>query len=214
MGLASPDVQPARVVPTRPNAGQPRSNFYQPNWSGRQDYRGRPRLNDLRCGGIMNFVSPFPDVVIPDTSVYEYVFGGLSRADGDRVALVETATQTEVSYRALVTRIECFASALAQRGIGVGDVVGLLSPNSAAFAAALHGILRAGATATPINILSTVDEIARQLRDSGARLLISATRFRTQAEEAATAVGLSSGDVLLLDINDHVSSTGSGGPEV
>jgi acyl-CoA synthetase (AMP-forming)/AMP-acid ligase II len=162
----------------------------------------------------MNFVSPFPDVVIPETSVYEYVFGELGQADGDRVALVETATHAEVSYRALVTHIECFAGALAQRGIGVGDVVGLLSPNSAAFAAALHGILRAGATATPINILSTVDEIARQLRDSGARLLIAAPRLRGQAEEAAAAVGLSSSDVLLLDIDDLVSSTGSGGPEV
>src|SRR5665213_2836030 len=106
----------------------------------------------------MNFVSPFPDVVIPETGVYEYVFGDLDEADGDRIALVETATRTELSYSALVARIESFAGALAQRGIGVGDVVGLLSPNSSAFAAALHGILRVGATATPINVLFTVDE--------------------------------------------------------
>ena len=158
----------------------------------------------------MNFVSPFPDVVIPDTSVYDYVFGDLDDVDSDRVAIVETATRTELSYGALVTRIQCCASALAQRGIGVGDVVGLLSPNSAAFAAALHGILRAGATATTINVLSTVDETARQLRDSGARLLIAATRLRSQAEEAATAAGLSSGDVLLLDDDDLMIPTGSG----
>ncbi|WAJ46717.1 AMP-binding protein [Mycobacterium sp. Aquia_216] len=162
----------------------------------------------------MNFVSPFPDVVIPETSVYDYVFGDLGEADGDRVALVETATQTEVSYRTLVARIESFACALAQRRIGVGDVVALLSPNSAAFAVALHGILRAGATATPINILSTVDEIVRQLEDSGARLLIVAARLQAQAEEAAKAVGLSSDDVLLLDGEDLVIPTGSGGPEV
>jgi acyl-CoA synthetase (AMP-forming)/AMP-acid ligase II len=162
----------------------------------------------------MNFVSPFPDVVIPDTSVYDYVFGDLDDADGDRVALVETATGTELSYGGLVTRIECCAAALIQRGIGVGDVVGLLSPNSSAFAAAVHGILRAGATATTINVLSTVDEIARQLRDSGARLLIAATRLRTQAEEAATAVGLSGGDVLLLDDDDLIIATGNGCPKV
>jgi acyl-CoA synthetase (AMP-forming)/AMP-acid ligase II len=162
----------------------------------------------------MNFVSPFPDVVIPDTGVYEYVFGGLDEADGDRVALVEIATRTELSYSALVERIQCFAGALAQRGIGVGDVVGLLSPNSSAFAAALHGILRAGATATPINVLYTVDEIVRQLRDSRARLLIASARLRAQAEEAAAAAGLSSDDVLLLDIDDGVIPTGTGGPEV
>ncbi|CDO87685.1 AMP-dependent synthetase [Mycobacterium triplex] len=162
----------------------------------------------------MNFVSPFPDVVIPDSAVYEYVFGDLGQADGDRVALVETATGTEVTYSALVARIQCVARSLAQRGIGVGDVVALLSPNSAAFAAALHGILRAGATATPINILCTVDEIVRQLRDSGARLVIAASRFREQAQEAANTAGLSSGDVLPLDIDGCVNPTGSGGPEV
>lgn len=162
----------------------------------------------------MNFVSPFPDVVIPDTGVYEYVFGDLGEADGDRVALVETATGTELSYRALVARIQSFACVLVQRGIGVGDVVALLSPNSAAFAAALHGILRAGATATPINVLFTVDEIARQLGDSGARLLIAAPRFREQAEKAANAAGLSISDVLLLDIDAIVNPSGSAGPEV
>ncbi|GBG36530.1 AMP-binding protein [Mycobacterium montefiorense] len=162
----------------------------------------------------MNFVSPFPHVVIPETGVYEYVFGDLDEADGDRVALVETATQTEVSYRALVTRIESFAAMLAHRGIGVGDVVGLLSPNSSAFAAALHGILRVGATATPINVLFTVDEIVRQLRDSGARLLITAPRLRAQAEEAASAAGISGSDVVLLDIDEHASPTGSCSPDV
>jgi acyl-CoA synthetase (AMP-forming)/AMP-acid ligase II len=162
----------------------------------------------------MNFVSPFPDVVIPDTAVYEYVFGDLAAADGDRIALVETATETETSYRELVARIQCFAATLAERGIGVGDVVALLSPNSAAFAAALHGTLRAGATVTPINVLFTVDEIVRQLRDSGARLLIAAPRFREQAEEAAGAVGLSSSDVLPIDIDVSVNLTGSSGPEV
>ena len=120
----------------------------------------------------MNFVSPFPDVVIPDTSVYDYVFGDLDDADGDRVALVETATGTELSYRGLVTRIECCAAALVQRGIGVGDVVGLLSPNSSAFAAAVHGILRAGATAMTINVLSTDHLSFRCLLELGYSCLI------------------------------------------
>jgi acyl-CoA synthetase (AMP-forming)/AMP-acid ligase II len=150
----------------------------------------------------MNFVSPFPDVAIPDISVYNYVFGGLNEVDCDRVAIVETDTQIELSYGELVTRIESFAAALAQRGIGAGDVVGLLAPNSSAFAAALHGVLRAGATATPINVLSTVDEIVRQLSDSDARLLITAARLRDQAEAAASAVGLSTGDVLVIDDQD------------
>ncbi|OBA59429.1 AMP-dependent synthetase [Mycobacterium sp. 1100029.7] len=160
----------------------------------------------------MKFVSPFPDVAIPDVSVYDYVFGDLSEDDCARVALVETATQTEVSFAELRSRIDSFAAALAQRGIGVGDVVALLAPNSAAFAAALHGILRAGATATPINVLSTADEIARQLTDSNARLLITAVHLSEQADAAAAEVGLSVDDVLLID--DDSLKVRRGGPDI
>jgi acyl-CoA synthetase (AMP-forming)/AMP-acid ligase II len=162
----------------------------------------------------MSFASPFPDVVIPDASVYDYLFGDLDDADHDRVALVDVATRAELSYGGLVTRIDAFAGALAQRGIGVGDVVALLSPNSSAFAIAIHGILRAGATATTINALSTAEEIARQLRDSHARLLITVAGLRPQAEEAARAVSLSDADVLALDGDELANPDAVGCPRV
>ena len=97
----------------------------------------------------MSFASPFPDVEIPAASVYDYLFGNIDDADADRIALVDAKTGEQTSYRDAVGKIDSFAGALADRGIGVGDVVGLLAPNSTAFAVAFHGILRAGATATP-----------------------------------------------------------------
>ena len=78
----------------------------------------------------MSFASPFPDVEIPNASVYEYLFGNIADADADRVALVDAKTGDETSYRETVGKIDSFAGALADRGIGVGDVVGLLAPNS------------------------------------------------------------------------------------
>jgi acyl-CoA synthetase (AMP-forming)/AMP-acid ligase II len=162
----------------------------------------------------MSFSSPFPDVVIPDASVYDDVFGALDEPDEERVALVDVANRTELSYRSLVTRIDGIASVLVQRGIVVGDVVALLSPNSSAFAIAFHGILRAGATATTVNALSTADEIAEQLRDSHARLLITSARLQRQARRAAATVGLSNDDVLILDGNALASLDASGCPEV
>ncbi|MEC4764287.1 AMP-binding protein [Mycobacterium sherrisii] len=160
----------------------------------------------------MKFASPFPDVVIPDTSLYDFVFGNLDEADRERVALVELTTETEVNYGTLVERIDSVAAALAQRGIGVGDVVGLLSPNSAASVIALHGILRAGATATPINALSTVNEIAGQLRHSAARLLITAGQLWDRAVAAASMAGLSVDEVLLVD--DKALMIPAAGPDV
>ncbi len=75
--------------------------------------------------GTMSFASPFPEVDIPSTSVYDYLFGGIDDADLDRVALIDAKSGRETTYREMVGRIDAFAGALAGRGIGVGDTVGL-----------------------------------------------------------------------------------------
>jgi acyl-CoA synthetase (AMP-forming)/AMP-acid ligase II len=159
----------------------------------------------------VSFFSPFPDVAIPESSLYEYLFGDLDIADEDRVALVDVANGTELSYAELVTGIDAFAGGLARRGIGVGDVVALLSPNSAAFAVAFHGALAAGATLTTINVLYHADEIAWQLQDSHPKLLITAARLLPQAVKAAADVP--DLDVLVLECDDAVPD-GEVGPLV
>jgi len=143
--------------------------------------------------------SPFPDVAIPDIGLYESLFGDLSEADADGVALVDARTGAETTYRDLVIRVDAFAGALADRGIGVGDVVGLLSPNSSAFAIAFHGILRAGATATTINALFTAKDIAKQLTDAHAKMLITVDALRAPALEGSAHAGLSPAEVVILD---------------
>jgi acyl-CoA synthetase (AMP-forming)/AMP-acid ligase II len=147
----------------------------------------------------MSFSSPFPEVEIPSTSVYDYLFGGLDDVDLDRVALIDTKSGRRTTYREMVARVDTFAGALAGRGIGVGNVVGLLAPNSSAFAVAFHGILRSGATATTINALFTAKDIAKQLIDSKARMLVTVTPLLAQAEEAAAAAGLVDADLVVLD---------------
>ena len=147
----------------------------------------------------MSFASPFPEVEIPSTSVYDYLFGGIDDDHLDRIALVDAKSGRQTSYRDMIARIDAFAGALADRGIGVGDVVGLLSPNSSAFAVAFHGILRAGATATTINAMFTTKDIAKQLTDSKAKMLVTVKALLPQAKEAAAAVGLSDADLVVLD---------------
>jgi acyl-CoA synthetase (AMP-forming)/AMP-acid ligase II len=147
----------------------------------------------------MSFASPFPQVQIPTTSLYEYLFGTLADDDRDRVALVDTKSDTKTTYADMIARIDAFAGALGQRGIGVGDVVGLLAPNSSAFAIAFHGVLRAGATATTINALFTAKDIAKQLTDANATMLVTVAPLLAQAADGAAAVGLSAAQVVVLD---------------
>ncbi|KKF02647.1 4-coumarate--CoA ligase family protein [Mycolicibacterium obuense] len=150
----------------------------------------------------MSFSSPFPEVDIPTASVYDYLFSGLAGPDAehlDRIALIDSTTGRQTSYREMVGRIDSFAGALAARGLGVGDVVGLLAPNSSAFAVAFHGILRSGATATTINALFTAKDIAKQLTDSRAALLITVSALAAQAAEAVELVGLPAENLVVLD---------------
>ncbi|MDT5210225.1 MAG: hypothetical protein QOF67_2640 [Mycobacterium sp.] len=155
----------------------------------------------------MSFASPFPEVEIPSSSVYDYLFGAIVDVDLDRVALVDTKSGREHTYREMIGRIDTFAGAMAARGIGVGDVVGLLVPNSSVFAVAFHGILRSGATATTINVLFTAKDIAKQLTDSKAKLLVTIAALLAQAEEAAAAVGLPATALVVLD-GDGQEATG------
>ena len=147
----------------------------------------------------MPFASPFPDVAIPDISVWEYLFGTTRGSDADRIALVDAKSGEEATYREMIALADAFAGALADRGVGVGDVVGLLAPNSSAWVVAFHGVLRAGATVTTINALFTAKDIAKQLTDSRAKMLITVTALFTQAADAATAAGLSEDAVVVLD---------------
>jgi acyl-CoA synthetase (AMP-forming)/AMP-acid ligase II len=131
------------------------------------------------------FQSPYPDVDIPDVSVYDYLFGSLTADDAVRVALIDPATGAETTYGALKAQVDAFAGALAARGVGVGTTVGLLCPNIPAFATAFHGILRAGATVTTINSLYTAGEIGKQLKDAGATWFVTVSALVGQASEAA-----------------------------
>ncbi|MDJ0491397.1 AMP-binding protein [Rhodococcus qingshengii] len=147
----------------------------------------------------MSFTSPHRDVVIPESSLYELLFGSLSEEDMERTAFRDRNSDTTVGYRELVARIDAVAGALPDLGMAVGDVVGLHAPNSPDFAVAFHGILRAGGTATPINALYTTEDITKQLTDSSASLLFTTSALLPQAWPAARAAGIGADRIVVLD---------------
>ena len=76
------------------------------------------------------------------------------------------------TYAELAAQGGCGRRAAAVEGIGKGDVVGLVGPNSAAWAIAYHAILRAGESGHPDVRAAHPEEIERQMANSGAKLLI------------------------------------------
>jgi acyl-CoA synthetase (AMP-forming)/AMP-acid ligase II len=143
--------------------------------------------------------STFPDVEIPNLSIYEFLFGSLKPDELEVTALVDGTSGTKTTYGQLVAQVNAVGGWLAARGVDTSSTVGLLCPNAPAFAVVFHGILRAGAIVTTINSLYTAEEIASQLKDAGATWLFTVSALLPGAQAAAKEVGIAADHLIVLD---------------
>jgi len=144
--------------------------------------------------------SPYPERGIPDVPLPAYLFEHIDR-QAHRPALIDGASGAITTHRQLYERVRATAGGLAARGIGPGDVVGIYSPNVPDYATAFLGVALAGATNTTVNGLYGTEELAFQLRDAGARMLITYPALLERARKAAQAAGIT--DVVTFgDAND------------
>ncbi|KAK9124099.1 hypothetical protein Sjap_013701 [Stephania japonica] len=91
-----------------------------------------------------------------------------------RLALIDSITDSRLTYAQLRLSVHSFASALHHAiGIQKGDVVFVLSPNSLLYPIICLSVLFIGAVLTTANPLNTRPEIAKQVYDSNAKLIIS-----------------------------------------
>ena len=132
------------------------------------------------------------DLDVPDDeTVFGLVFGGIADDERDNPAITDVATGQTLTLGEFRDRVEALAGALAARGVGVGDVVGLQAPNGIAYALAFHGIMRAGATITPIGALATAKDVEFQLRDSSTGSLLYIEKLGPAGAEGAERAGVS-----------------------
>ena len=134
----------------------------------------------------MIFRGPYENVTIPEVPLTSFV---LQRAAalGNKAALIEGPTGRIVTYAKLAESIRRVAASLAARGFAKGEVFGILSPNVPEYAIAFHGVALLGGIITPINPLYTEREIAHQLKDAGAKFLVTGPQFIDKARAAAEA---------------------------
>jgi acyl-CoA synthetase (AMP-forming)/AMP-acid ligase II len=139
--------------------------------------------------------SDLPDVEVGGTTVHALVLQHADRL-GDKPALVDGATGRAISYRQLAAGVERVAAGLVARGFGPGDVLALYSPNLPEYALAAYGAMAAGGIVTGANPLLTVEELAYQLADAKARLLVTVPPMLDRALAAAEKAGVE--EVLLF----------------
>jgi acyl-CoA synthetase (AMP-forming)/AMP-acid ligase II len=128
--------------------------------------------------------SEFPAVDTPSTAIHQTVLAGAA-ARGDHPALVDGATGRTITYAQLAQMVERMAAGFAEIGVRPGDVVALHSPNTVLYPVVFYAASRAGATVTTLSALATAKDMANQLDDSKATLVITVGALLPVATAAA-----------------------------
>lgn len=113
--------------------------------------------------------------------VQQYIVDAASRWPS-KIALIDG--DRRFTFGELNAHSDRLAAALAGIGVHKGDRVGLLAPNCAEFEIAFFGVLKTGATVTTINSGYREREIAHQLNNSRASILIVHDSLVEMAEAA------------------------------
>jgi acyl-CoA synthetase (AMP-forming)/AMP-acid ligase II len=108
----------------------------------------------------------------------------------DRDAIIFADRRVHLSYRELDAQSDSFAKLLDSRGLRAGDRVAYLGRNSDLFFPVLFGAIRAGVVIVPINWRLAAPEVAYQLQDSAARLLLCDPDLEETARNALERLAL------------------------
>jgi acyl-CoA synthetase (AMP-forming)/AMP-acid ligase II len=135
------------------------------------------------------WTSPYAPVEVGGTTLHRMVLGAAARS-GDRPALIDGRTGMTVSYRLLAERVQEVAAGLAARGFRPGDVLALWAPNLPQWAGVALGAMAAGGTVTGVSPAATERELAAQLADAGASVLVTVPSQVPVARAAAATAGV------------------------
>jgi acyl-CoA synthetase (AMP-forming)/AMP-acid ligase II len=159
----------------------------------------------------MIFRGPFSEVSIPEIPITPFVFQN-AKAWGDKPALIDGPTRRTITYSQLTESIARVAASLARRGFKKGEVFGILSPNVPEYAIVFHAVACLGGINTPVNPLYTEHEIAHQLKDAGARFLVTVPQCLEKAGNAAREANIEEVFVFENVSCDAPGAGGFGGP--
>jgi fatty-acyl-CoA synthase len=117
------------------------------------------------------------DIALIDTTIGERL-RSVATADPGREALVVRHQNVRLTYAELDARVDEVARALLSAGLGVGDRVGIWSPNNLEWTLTQFATARIGVILVTLNPAYRTSEVEYALRQSGVRLLVAASSFK------------------------------------
>lgn len=137
----------------------------------------------------MIFRSPYENISIPEVALTEFVLEGAERWP-QKTAMIDGPTGRSMTYGEMTFSIHRAAAGLAAKGLTKGDVCAIYSPNCLEYAIAFHAVAVLGGINTTINPIYTTEEVAHQLKDAGAKYLLTVPALMEKAREAAAAAAV------------------------
>jgi 4-coumarate--CoA ligase len=132
----------------------------------------------------MTYHTTAADIALREQSITERVFENLEGRPDD-VVLTDGMTGATMTAGDFMAQVKQLAGGLTARGMGAGKTVALMAPNIPHYCVVFHAVAWAGGTITTINPTYTTSEVAHQLRDSAADILITIPMFLETAQAAA-----------------------------
>jgi len=117
-------------------------------------------------------------------AVTEHILG-LADRSGYAAALIDGVEGTVTTWLQFARTVRAAARGLSRRGLQRGDTVGVFVQDAASHAVAVHAVRAAGGVAAPIRHASAAEDIAVQLKECRARLLITSAPLAEVAIQAA-----------------------------
>src|SRR5436189_2907324 len=134
----------------------------------------------------MIFRGPHADVTIPEVSLTDFIFAS-TRDFKDKQALIDGTTGRSITYSEFENAVRRVAGSLARKGFKKGEVFAIFSTNCIEYAITFYAVAMVGGIVSPLNPLYTAEEAAFQLRDAGARFLVTVPLCIDKARAAAEA---------------------------
>lgn len=130
------------------------------------------------------YTSPYPDVPITDLTITQRVFANLEQRP-DKVVLTDGISERSITAGEFIDQVKRLAGGLTAAGFGAGHIVAIMAPNIPDYCVIFHAVAWAGGTITTLNPSYTASEVAHQLADSKAEILITIPDMMETAQQGA-----------------------------
>src|SRR5690349_1512777 len=119
------------------------------------------------------YTSPVADQVIPQINSFSFAISNPNNTKDSHPILTDALSKRVITYGEWKRDARRWATGLQSIGFKRGDVVALFSFNQVDYSITMFGPILLGGIATTVNSAYTADELAYQLEDSGASVIVA-----------------------------------------